>query len=120
MSDIYRDIVLDHWRNPRHAEPIENATNQSTVLNEQCGDQAAVQLNVRDGKIESVSVQVDGCALATASGSVLAEHLVGEPTEKIQAITAEDIRHWLGDMAEVTARTNCITLALITAQRAIK
>ncbi len=119
MSDLYRDIVLDHWRMPRHAALIDGANHQATILNEQCGDQAAVALKIDEGKIRDVSIVVDGCALATASGSVLAEHLIGESIDNLKKLTDADIRHWLGGIDAITARINCIQLALITAKRAV-
>jgi len=119
MSDLYRDIVLDHWRNPRYADLLEGATHTATVANEQCGDSAAVALGVSDGQITAVSVQVDGCALATAAGSVLAESLLNTPIDQVVALTEADIRKLFGGIDAVPARRRCLTLALEAVQLAL-
>lgn len=115
--DLYRDIVLDHWRNPRSSTPLAEPTHENTFTNASCGDSAFVQLTVTDGVITNVSVRVSGCALSTASASVLAENLVGQTLEEIQQLSESDIRRLLGDVDPIPARAKCLTLGLEAIQQ---
>ena len=117
--DLYRDIVLDHWRNPRSSTPLAEPTHENTFTNASCGDSAFVQLTVTDGVITNVSVRVSGCALSTASASVLAESILGKPIDEVSKLTEVDIRELLGGIEPVFARTGCLTLGLQAIQQAL-
>jgi nitrogen fixation NifU-like protein len=74
----YSDIIIEHSQFPRHHGNIENPTHQGTGENPFCGDRVSLKFTVDDGgKIESAAIESVGCAISTASASLLASHLQG-------------------------------------------
>ena len=120
MTDLYRELILDHWRNPRHAGPLGTPTHVGEVVNETCGDSAWVELAISDRVIRDSSVQVSGCALATAAGSILAERIINRSTNDVQSINEKVLLQWLGGIDPAASRRRCATLALEALQVALK
>ncbi len=77
MDDLYREVILDHHRSPRCGEPLQHADAEAAGKNPSCGDEVTLQLAFDGEKISAVSVRTAGCAIATASGSILGELLLG-------------------------------------------
>ncbi len=77
MDDLYREVILDHHRSPRCREPLAHADAEAAGRNPSCGDEVTLQLAFDEDRISGVSVQTAGCAIATASGSILGELLPG-------------------------------------------
>lgn len=74
----YSDIIIEHSQFPRHHGTIENPTHQGHGENPFCGDRVSLQLELSDaGIIEQAAIQSVGCAISTASASLLASHLRG-------------------------------------------
>jgi len=74
----YSEIILDHSQFPRHHTSIENPTHRGHGENPFCGDRVSLQFSVNDsGIIEQAAVESVGCAISTASASLLASHLHG-------------------------------------------
>ena len=85
LDEMYRDIILDHYRSPRGAKPLPRADITSAGHNPSCGDELTLQVEMADGTIKDVHVDCKGCAISVASGSMLAD--IGQ-----QARTAESGR----------------------------
>ena len=77
MDDLYREVILDHHRSPRFREPLSHPDAEASGKNPSCGDEVSLQLAFAGERISAVSVLTEGCAIATASGSILAELLTG-------------------------------------------
>jgi nitrogen fixation NifU-like protein len=77
MDELYREVILDHHRSPRKAEPLAAADAEAAGKNPSCGDEVTLQLAFDGEKISGISVQSHGCAIATASGSILGELVAG-------------------------------------------
>jgi nitrogen fixation NifU-like protein len=77
MDDLYREVILDHHRSPRCCDPLGHADAEAAGRNPSCGDEVTLQLSFEGERISGVSVQTAGCAIATASGSILGELLPG-------------------------------------------
>jgi nitrogen fixation protein NifU and related proteins len=75
LDALYREVVLDHHRHPRGREPLERVDAHSHGVNPSCGDDVTIELAVDGGRVTGVSVRGHGCAISTASGSILAELL---------------------------------------------
>lgn len=89
MSDIrelYQELILDHSKRPRNKGPLEGTTHEADGHNPLCGDKVHVSLIVRDGIIEDVHFDGSGCAISTASASVMTEILKGKPLDEIPKI----------------------------------
>ena len=102
MARMYSEQVLEHFRNPRNAGRLENATAVVTATNPVCGDVMELAVRVEDGKIVEARFLCRGCTTAIASGSWVAEKLVGKTAAEARAITAGKISEGLGELPAAT------------------
>ena len=93
LQDLYKEIVLDHYRRPRHRHEIGDAEVEEHLNNPLCGDEVTVYANLRDEGLE-VGFTGRGCAISQASASMLAERLAG----KSRGEAEEEISAFLGMM----------------------
>jgi len=77
LRDLYQEVILDHNRNPRNFGVLDHPTHQAQGVNPLCGDQLQVFLRLNDGVIEEVRFEGRGCAISTASASIMTEILKG-------------------------------------------
>ena len=123
LQDLYKEIVLDHYRRPRHRHEIEDAQIREHLNNPLCGDEVTVYANLRDEGLE-VGFTGRGCAISQASASMLAERLAGksqgEAEEEISAflqMMRTEPNEDLGDLValknvvQTPNRIRCATLA---------
>ena len=83
MQDLYRELVLDHSRNPRHFGKLDGATHSADGINPLCGDKLRLYLRVDEhGLIEASSFEGSGCAISVASASLLTEAVTGLPVDE--------------------------------------
>lgn len=82
MDDLYREVILDHHRSPRCCAPLDSADAVAAGKNPSCGDEVTLQLGLDGERIAGISVQSSGCAIATASGSILGEVVAGLTLEE--------------------------------------
>jgi nitrogen fixation NifU-like protein len=112
MDDFYRENILDHFRNPRNAGTLENATHSHEEDNPLCGDVIRIDLHVNeDNVIDEVAFKGKGCAISQASASMLTEMIQGKTLEEAKQIGKEDILEALGiEIGPV--RMKCALLSL--------
>jgi nitrogen fixation NifU-like protein len=112
MDDLYRENILDHYRNPRNKGELEHPTHTFQDDNPLCGDHIRIDLVV-DGKdiIQQVRFSGEGCAISQASASMLTETLVGKTLEEAKQISKEDILDMLGIQLG-PVRLKCALLSL--------
>jgi nitrogen fixation protein NifU and related proteins len=84
LDDLYRDIIMDHYRYPRGRKKLEQADVKNEGQNPVCGDQIAVSLKVENGHVEDIAVECMGCAISVASGSMLADAIKGKPVSEVK------------------------------------
>ena len=79
LDGLYGDIILDHYRNPRHRTSVPDADVEAEEYNPFCGDRATLQLKLDDeGCVVEVGVRSEGCSIVQASASMMAEALKGK------------------------------------------
>jgi nitrogen fixation NifU-like protein len=116
-SDMYRQQILDHYKNPRNYGEIEDATFTHVGENPMCGDTIEMDVVLDDDEdtIEAVAFRGDGCAISQASASMLSEQLQGMSIETLQGMDRDDIVDMLGvDISPM--RIKCAVLAEKVAQ----
>ena len=86
MDDLYREQILDHYKNPHHWGEIADADLEFEDTNPLCGDELKVQLRVRDGRVADVAFSGHGCAISQASASMASDEVVGMPVEDLVAL----------------------------------
>jgi len=140
LRDLYQEVIFDHNRTPRNFHKLPDANRQAEGFNPLCGDQLSVYLKISDQDvIEDVSFEGRGCAISTASASIMTETLKGKTVQQAgtlfenfhrlvtgQGIDATAPAADLGKLQVLTgvrdypARVKCATLAWHTLQAALK
>lgn len=85
-DDLYREIILDHYRNPRRKRSVEPADMTVEASNPLCGDEVTLTLKVRDGAVEDVGFVGRGCSISQASASMMCEEVAGRSREAAAAL----------------------------------
>src|SRR3990167_45278 len=83
LNELYREVILDHYQNPRHQGTLTTPTITAEGKNPLCGDELTLQLGIEDGKITAVAWSGHGCSISMASASMLAEQLLGKPMSAV-------------------------------------
>jgi nitrogen fixation NifU-like protein len=137
IRDLYQEVVFDHNRNPRNFRVMEDCTRKIDGYNPLCGDRITLYVRLKDGVIEDVSFQGQGCAISTASASLMTEvvrgltedeaHTLFETFHQITTGQDHDIQlEELGKLAVLAgvraypARVKCATLAWHSLEAALK
>ena len=86
LMELYQELILDHNRRPRNLGSLEGADHQAEGYNPLCGDRVRVNIRMKGGLIEDVRFEGSGCAISTASASIMSETIKGKTTEEAQRI----------------------------------
>lgn len=94
VRDLYRDLILDHARNPRHFGKLDHTTHSAEGINPLCGDKLRLYLDVDpDETIRSAAFEGSGCAISVASASLLTDTVIGLSSSDaitfFEAVTAQ-------------------------------
>jgi nitrogen fixation protein NifU and related proteins len=111
-ADIYREIILDYYRNPRNYGKIQDPDISQRDSNPLCGDELEMHINIRDEKVADVKFTGKGCAISQASASMLTELIMGKDFEYVKKLNKEDILDNLGLHELGPARIKCALLSL--------
>ena len=111
-ADIYREIILDYYRNPRNYGKITDPDISQRDSNPLCGDELEMHINIKDDKVADVKFTGKGCAISQASASMLTELIMGKDFEYVKKLTKEDILDNLGLHELGPARIKCALLSL--------
>jgi nitrogen fixation NifU-like protein len=86
LRELYQEVILDHNRRPRNFGALPAANRQAEGYNPLCGDKVTVFLDLEDDRIHGIAFQGSGCAISTASASLMTEALKGLTAEEAQAM----------------------------------
>jgi nitrogen fixation NifU-like protein len=111
-DDIYREIILDHYRNPRNKGKLPYADVSTHDSNPLCGDEIDIHLKVDQGKIKDIKFEGRGCAISQASASMLTEMVLDKPLTAVKDLAKDDILENIGLMNLGPARIKCALLSL--------
>lgn len=110
--DMYRDMILDHYRNPRNWGLVENPDIDHAEDNPTCGDHLHLTVKLDDqGRVAAVGWEGEGCAISQASASLLGEEIMGKTLEELKHFSKEDILDLLG-ISIGPVRLKCALLSL--------
>ncbi len=82
LEDLYREVILDHYRSPRGDDDFDPASVQVEGFNPLCGDELTMKLEITDGRIDKIHVDPRGCSISVASASMLAQSLAGRTLDE--------------------------------------
>lgn len=136
LDELYRDIIIDHYRHPRHKGRLAAPTACHEGLNPLCGDEVTIDVLLDDGRVSDIAFTGSGCSISQSSASMLTEAVAGKSVEEarqlINSFTAmmrgdESIDPAsLGDVEALSGvrkfptRIKCATLAWHTLEEALK
>ncbi|MGE0600345.1 MAG: Fe-S cluster assembly sulfur transfer protein SufU [Dehalococcoidia bacterium] len=98
FEDIYRELILDHYRRPRNHGAIPSAPIHVEGVNPVCGDEVHLDLTVEDGVVRDIGFWGEGCSISQASASMMTERLKGRTAGEAQRVMSE-VRAMLVDGA---------------------
>lgn len=138
LRELYQELIIDHSKRPRNFRVLEGADRKAEGFNPLCGDKVTVYLELDNGRINNIGFQGKGCAISTASASVMTETLKGKTLAEVEALfgifhdlvmgkpPAGGKAPELGKLAvfsgvsEFPVRVKCATLAWHTLNAALK
>jgi nitrogen fixation protein NifU and related proteins len=137
LRDLYQEVILDHYKRPRNFGPLEKADHKAEGHNPLCGDRVTIYLVMDGDVIRNISFQGGGCAISTASASLMTEILKGKNLAEVETLFEEFHDMLTGDpsqpaapaqgklavfsgVREFPARVKCATLSWHTLQAALK
>jgi nitrogen fixation protein NifU and related proteins len=137
LRDLYQEVILDHYKRPRNFGPLEGADHKAEGHNPLCGDRVTIYLVIEGDVIRNISFQGAGCAISTASASLMTEMLKGKTLAEVETLFGEFHAMLTGDpsqpadpvqgklavfsgVREFPARVKCATLSWHTLQAALK
>ena len=111
LEEMYREIILDHYRHPHNYGELANADIKVKDSNPLCGDVITMQMNVNGGTIKDVKFVGRGCAISQASASLLTDFVKGKKIDEIKKLDKNDVLNLLG--IEISyVRLKCALLSL--------
>jgi nitrogen fixation NifU-like protein len=112
-DDLYREYILEHYRNPQNYGTLEHPTFEAEGQNPLCGDELHVQVEVDDDdRVAAVKFTGQGCAISQASMSILTDEIIGKSLADVAAMNREDIVELLG-IPLTPVRLKCALLGLV-------
>jgi nitrogen fixation NifU-like protein len=134
VHDLYQEVILDHSKRPRNCHPMDDANRRAEGYNPLCGDKLKLFLKIEDDVVKDVSFVGSGCAISTASASLMTESLKGKTRDQALKLldhfhelltTDAAVREDLGKLVvfcgvrDYPARVKCATLAWHTLKTAL-
>lgn len=117
--DIYAHNILDHYKNPRNKGALNEADASCRSLNSSCGDEVTAFVKMKGDRLEKISFEGHGCAVAMAGMSIFSEALVNKTKDEIMAMDLSDVQKYLG--IEISARRHkCALIGLRSLQGALQ
>lgn len=137
LRDLYQEVILDHYRRPRNFKTLDDPSHHAKGHNPLCGDRVNVFLKIDGDVVQEISFQGAGCAISTASASLMTEAVLGKSLDEVRhlfegfrhMVTSQDENGDLGDLGKLEAlagvrelpvRIKCATLSWHTLQAALE
>lgn len=110
MDDIYREIIIDHYKNPNNRGKVEGGV-EAGEANIICGDRLKISAKIEKGIIKEAKFEGGGCAISMAAVDILLDEIIGKKLSEVKKMKGEEIEKMLG--VELTpSRKKCAYLGL--------
>ena len=86
LRELYQEVILDHHKKPRNFRRLESANHKAEGFNPLCGDKISLFLRIENGVVQDVGFVGSGCAISTASASMMTESLKGKTEAQVEAL----------------------------------
>lgn len=117
-NQLYREIILEHWKNPQNFGEIENADIEIHDYNPLCGDEIKLTVNINDREILDIKFLGKGCAISIASASILTLEINQKKVDEFQKMTQQDFLDLL-EIELTAARLKCALLSYSALNKAL-
>lgn len=88
LEDLYKEIILDHYRNPRNRGELEvPPAHRAEGFNPLCGDEIVITLELREGRIGELRIAGQGCSISQSSASMMSDAVLGKTVEEVRDLT---------------------------------
>jgi len=89
LEELYREVILDHYRNPRNKGHLDSPDASAQGVNPMCGDEVNIELRMSNGKVTDVAVEGQGCSISQSSTSMMTEAIKGKTREEIENLVSK-------------------------------
>jgi len=89
LEELYREVILDHYRNPRNRGHLDSPDASAQGVNPMCGDEINLELRLSDGVVADVAVEGQGCSISQSSASMMTEAIKGKTREEIEDLVSK-------------------------------
>lgn len=87
LEDLYREIILDHYRSPRNRGELEPPATRTEGFNPLCGDEVVVFLDIQDGVVADVKISGQGCSISQSSASMMSSAVKGKTLDEVDELS---------------------------------
>ena len=87
VEELYREVILDHYRNPRNRAPIDQVDAHAEGTNPLCGDEVTIDLHYEGDRVSELSVRGQGCSISQSSASMMSRAIRGKTVSEIRELT---------------------------------
>jgi len=112
LRELYQEVILDHQQDPRNFGALENPTHRAEGFNPLCGDCIQLALQMNGDRIQRVMFQGTGCAISTASASMMTEALAGKTRAEAQSLSRQFRDLVTGHMPDIDDSDNVVSSQL--------
>jgi nitrogen fixation NifU-like protein len=89
LQDLYREVILDHYKNPRNRGHLDRVDATAEGVNPLCGDEITIELTLEGNTVTDVAVDGQGCSISQASASMMTDAIKGKTRSEIEEITSK-------------------------------
>jgi nitrogen fixation NifU-like protein len=89
LEELYKEVILDHYKNPRNKRDLPDAERSCSKNNPLCGDEITVKAHVEDGRVAAVAFQGSGCSISQASASMMTEAVSGRAVDQALGLAGD-------------------------------
>jgi nitrogen fixation NifU-like protein len=118
MDELYQQNILEHFKHPHHKGALALYDTKTDGVNPSCGDQFVLYLKFADDTVFAAGFEGEGCAISTASMSMLLDHSIGKTKSELRQLSAQDVHDLLG-IPIGPQREKCASLSLSTLHSAL-
>jgi nitrogen fixation NifU-like protein len=87
LEDLYREVILDHYRNPRNKGHLDSPDRTAEGVNPLCGDEITIELAFDEDRVSKVGISGQGCSISQSSASMMSEAIKGKTKDEIEDLT---------------------------------
>ncbi len=88
IEELYREVILDHYRNPRNRGSLDHPDAHAEGTNPLCGDELTLDLRLEEDRVTDVAIQGQGCSISQSSASMMSQAIKGKSTDEIRELIA--------------------------------